>query len=73
MATKTSRIQRIADTQDGFALYELEMFTTSGNSAGWIVLRAQIVNGQPDETERDDVIRILRREADRRGHPVAGE
>jgi hypothetical protein len=73
MATKVTRIQRGADTQNGFALYDLEMFSRSGDSVGEIVLRAQIVNGQPDEAETADILRVLQREATRRGFPVAAE
>jgi hypothetical protein len=73
MLKGTSRIGRIEDTQDGFALYQLEMFTDRHESIGWVMLRAQMVDGQPDAAERDDIIRVLEREASRRGYPVGGE
>jgi hypothetical protein len=73
MFTGTSRLGRIADTDDGFALYQVEMFTQRNESVGWVVLRAQMVDGQPDAAERDDIMRVLEREASRRGYPVGGE
>lgn len=73
MLTGTSRLGRITNTDDGYALYQLEFFTHQKESVGWVVLRAQIVNGQPDPAESEDIRRVLQREASRRGFPVAAE
>jgi hypothetical protein len=72
MTKGTSRIGRVEDTQDGFALYQLELFTKGGESVSWVMLRAQMVDGQPDEVESEDILRVLRREASRRGYSVSG-
>jgi hypothetical protein len=71
MAVRTSRIRCVQNTDNGFALYLLEMFTTSGAPVGDIVLRVQMVDGQPDQKEKDDLVQVLQREATRRGYPVA--